>query len=68
MVNWVHSAWGGVSPRKGSTAVLPHDSSEADGSLVSTMDEMQRGARRVSCSRKAKGKKRGSGDGAVALL
>jgi hypothetical protein len=48
-VNRVHSAWGGVSPRKESTTAFPHDSNEVDGSLASTMDEMQRGARRVSC-------------------
>jgi hypothetical protein len=43
MVNRVHGAWGGGSPRKGSATPFPHDSCEASGSPASMMDEMQRG-------------------------
>jgi hypothetical protein len=49
MVNWVHGAWGGGSPRKGSAVVFPLDFSEAGGSPTSAMDKMQRGKHRECC-------------------
>jgi hypothetical protein len=43
MVDWVHGAWRGGSPRKGSAVVFPCDFGEAGGSPTLGMDRMQRG-------------------------
>jgi hypothetical protein len=43
MVDRVHGAWRGGSPRKGSAVVFPCDFGEAGGSPTLVMDGMQRG-------------------------
>jgi hypothetical protein len=65
-VNRVHGAWGGGSLRNGSATPFPRDSGEASGSPALTMDEMQRGAQRVSRSSLAEEKREKSLGSAVA--